>query len=70
MDPVRRDTTPNEVYVKRYKDFVRLLRISKMLSTAKIIIHFDQNSPMLKLNTLSYQPDVEELEKIKLKNKS
>jgi hypothetical protein len=29
----------NEVYVKRYKEFIRLVRISKMLSKAKIIIH-------------------------------
>ncbi|MES2132192.1 MAG: hypothetical protein V4506_07560 [Bacteroidota bacterium] len=34
---VKKDTTPNEVYVKRYKDFIRLVRISKMLRNAKII---------------------------------
>ncbi len=33
---------PNEVYVKRYKNFIRLVRISKMLSQAKIIIHINQ----------------------------
>jgi hypothetical protein len=36
---IKKDITPNEVYVKRYKNFVRLLRISRMLSKAKIIIH-------------------------------
>lgn len=36
---VKKDTTPNEVYVKRYKDFIRLMKISKMLSKAKIISH-------------------------------
>jgi hypothetical protein len=40
---VKKDTTPNEVYVKRYKDFIRLVRIQKILSTAKIIIHPEQN---------------------------
>lgn len=39
---VRKNTTPNEVYVKRYKDFIRLLKISKMLSHAKIITHINQ----------------------------
>lgn len=34
---------PNEVYVKRYKEFIRLVRISKMLSKAKVIIHSNQN---------------------------
>lgn len=33
---VKKDTTPNEVYVKRYKDFIRLMRIYKMLRSAKI----------------------------------
>lgn len=33
---------PNEVYVKRYKNFIRLVLISKMLSKAKIIIHSNQ----------------------------
>ena len=37
----KKDTTPNEVYVKRYKDFMRLVRISKMLSKAKIITHIN-----------------------------
>ena len=37
-----KNKTPNEVYVKRYKDFIRLVRISKMLSQAKIIIHTNQ----------------------------
>lgn len=36
---IEKNNTPNEVYVKRYKDFIRLVRISKMLSKAKIIIH-------------------------------
>ncbi len=39
---VKKDTTPNEVYVKRYKDFIRLMKISKMLSKAKIISHTTQ----------------------------
>jgi hypothetical protein len=39
---VKKDTTPNEVYVKRYKDFIRLMKISKMLSKAKIISHTSQ----------------------------
>lgn len=40
MDSViGKNSTPNEVYVKRYKDFLRLVRIAKMLSKAKIIIH-------------------------------
>lgn len=33
---VKKDTTPNEVYVKRYKDFIRLMRIYRMLRSAKI----------------------------------
>lgn len=33
---VKKDTTPNEVYVKRYKDFIRLMRIARMLQNAKI----------------------------------
>jgi hypothetical protein len=33
---VNKDTTPNEVYVKRYKDFIRLMRIYRMLRNAKI----------------------------------
>ena len=37
-----KDKTPNDVYVKRYKDFIRLWRISKMLAQAKIIIHSSQ----------------------------
>lgn len=37
MNPViKKDTTPNEVYVKRYKDFIRLMRIARMLQHAKI----------------------------------
>jgi hypothetical protein len=39
---VKKDTTPNDVYVKRYKDFIRLVRISKMLAKAKIITHINQ----------------------------
>ena len=39
---VKKDITPNEVYVKRYKDFIRLVRISKMLSNAKITKHINQ----------------------------
>ena len=39
---IKKDNTPNEVYVKRYKDFIRLVRISKMLSKAKIITHINQ----------------------------
>jgi hypothetical protein len=35
-------TVLNEIYVKRYKDFIRLVRISKMLSKAKIISHTNQ----------------------------
>lgn len=31
--------TPNEVYVKRYKEFIRLVKIQKMLSKATIIKH-------------------------------
>lgn len=42
MNSVRKDITPNEVYIKRYKDFVRLLRISKMLRKSKIITHTNQ----------------------------
>lgn len=37
MDPVvKKDTTLNEIYVKRYKDFIRLMRIARMLQSAKI----------------------------------
>lgn len=37
MDPVViKDTTPNEVYVKRYKNFIRLMRIARMLQNARI----------------------------------
>ncbi len=39
---VKKDRTPNDVYIKRYKEFIRLLRISKMLSQAKIISHINQ----------------------------
>lgn len=39
---VKKDITPNEVYVKRYKNFIRLMKISKMLSNAKIISHSTQ----------------------------
>lgn len=38
----KKDKTLNEIYVKRYKDFIRLIRISKMLSKAKIISHTNQ----------------------------
>jgi len=38
----KKDATPNEIYVKRYKDFIRLVRISKMLSQAKLIKHVNQ----------------------------
>ena len=36
---IKKDKIPNEVYVKRYKNFIRLMKISKMLSKAKIISH-------------------------------
>jgi hypothetical protein len=39
---IKKDNTPNDIYVKRYKDFIRLLKISKMLSKAKIITHASQ----------------------------
>lgn len=40
MEPVvKKDTTPNEVYVKRYKDFIRLMRIARMLQNAKITVN-------------------------------
>ena len=39
---VEKEITPNEVYVKRYKNFIRLMKISKMLSKAKIISHIPQ----------------------------
>ena len=43
MQPkIVKDNTPNDVYVKRYKDFIRLVRISKMLAQAKIITHSTQ----------------------------
>ena len=38
----KKDKVLNEIYVKRYKDFIRLVRISKMLSKAKIISHTNQ----------------------------
>jgi hypothetical protein len=38
----KKDIVPNEIYIKRYKDFIRLVRISKMLSKAKIISHTNQ----------------------------
>ncbi len=41
---VNKDTTPNEVYVKRYKDFIRLMRIAKMLQNAKITTNQNLNS--------------------------
>lgn len=31
--------TPDEVYVKRYEEFIRLVKIHKMLSKATIIKH-------------------------------
>lgn len=37
-----KDNTPNNVYIERYKNFIRLVRISKMLSQAKIISHSNQ----------------------------
>jgi hypothetical protein len=47
MDPVNQKyKIPNGVYVKRYKDFIRLVRISKMLQNAKITIH---NNPSTKI---------------------
>lgn len=39
---VKKDTTPNDIYIKRYKNFIRLMKISKMLSKAKIISHTTQ----------------------------
>ncbi len=39
---IEKNKTPNEIYVKRYKDFIRLVLISKMLSKAKLIIHSNQ----------------------------
>lgn len=37
MDPVViKDTTPNEVYVKRYKDVIRLMRIAGMIQNLRI----------------------------------
>jgi hypothetical protein len=36
---LKKDATSNKAYIKRYKDVMRLVRISKMLSKAKIIIH-------------------------------
>ena len=38
----KKDIVPNDIYIKRYKDFIRLVRISKMLSNAKIIYHTNQ----------------------------
>ena len=38
----KKDIILNEIDVKRYKDFIRLVRISKMLSKAKIISHTNQ----------------------------
>jgi len=42
MKSFSKDIIPNAVYVKRYKDFIRLVRIKKMLSQATIIIHSKQ----------------------------
>ena len=43
MDPKpKKDNTPNNVYVERYKNFIRLVRISKMLSQATIVSHSNQ----------------------------
>lgn len=40
MEPVvKKDTTPNEVCVKRYKDFIRLRCIARMLQNAKITVN-------------------------------
>lgn len=45
MEPVvKKDTTPNEVYVKRYKDFIRLMRIYRMLRSARITTNQNLNS--------------------------
>jgi hypothetical protein len=38
----KKDIVPKEIYIKRYKDFIRLVRISKMLSKSKIISHTNQ----------------------------
>lgn len=40
--PEKKNETPNDVYIKRYKDFIRLVKISKMLSSTKIIINSKQ----------------------------
>jgi len=42
MNSEKKDPTPNEVYVKRYKDFIRLVRISRMLSQAQLISHINK----------------------------
>jgi hypothetical protein len=41
---VRKDTTPNEVYVRRYKDFIRLMRIARMLQNARTTKNKNSNS--------------------------
>lgn len=38
----KKNTVLNEIHVKQYKDFIRLVRISKNLSKAKIISHTNQ----------------------------
>lgn len=38
LKPVK-DKALNDLYVKRYKDFLRLVRISKMLGNSKIMIN-------------------------------
>ncbi len=38
----KKNSVANKVYVERYKNFIRLVRISKMLSQAKIISHSNQ----------------------------
>ncbi len=37
--PQQLNNIPNEVYAKRYKEFIRLVRIAKMLSKAKIVVY-------------------------------
>ncbi len=36
---IKKDTTPNEIYVKRCKNFVHPMGISKMLFQTNITIH-------------------------------
>jgi len=39
-----KDGTLNDLYVMRYKNFIRLMPIQKMLSQVKIISHNDNNN--------------------------